>query len=71
MKELEEASSPSPSEIIAKLSPPFLVETRPNRKPNASPARPPTSGIAGTGTGSREWIAAFMAWIATKPPRPK
>ena len=70
MNELDETSSPMPSEIMEKTIPARRVETSPNRTPNASPASPPTSGMIGTGTPSLSWMTAFIAWIATKPPRP-
>ena len=52
MNELEETSSPSPSEIMEKTSPARLVETKPNRMPKASPAAPPIRGMTTTGTPS-------------------
>ena len=70
MNELDETSSPIPSEIMEKTIPALRVETSPNRTPNASPANPPTRGMIGMDTPSLLWMTAFIAWIATKPPSP-
>ena len=70
MYELDETSSPMPSEIIEKTSPARRVEMSPNSTPNTSPANPPTRGMTGMDTPSLLWMTAFIAWMATKPPSP-
>ena len=53
---------PMPSEIIANAVPLRWVETQPKKIAKSSPARPPTSGISGSGIGSLLAPMTFMAW---------
>ena len=70
MLALEATSSARPSEIIAKAVPPRRVDTEPKMMPKTRPARPPTIGIATTGTGSPARMTAFIACTAKKAPSP-
>ena len=49
ISDIAHTSSPTPSVIIAKVVAAFLVVTQPNKRANARPAIPPTSGIRLTG----------------------
>lgn len=59
-----------PSVIIAKVVPDFFVVTKPSSTAKNMPARPPTSGMSTSGTGSAPLPAQFIACTAMKEPRP-
>ena len=61
MNELEDTSSPRPSDIMEKTIPALFVDTRPNRNPKPSPANPPTRGMTIAGTPSLAFMMAFIA----------
>ncbi len=63
--------SPRPSVIIANGVPALRVVSHPNTQPNASPARPPTSGSSETGTKNDPLPSRFIAWIAKYAPNPE
>ena len=63
-------SSPTPSEISAKIVPDLLVVIAPKNKPPSSPPPAPARGTSATGSG-RPWLIARMTWMAAYPPRPK
>ena len=50
-------SSPTPSEISAKIVPALLVVTEPNTIPASSPPAAPASGTSTIGSG-RPWLIA-------------
>ena len=63
-------SSPTPSVIMAKVVPDFLVVTKPSKMAKNAPARPPTSGMSTSGIPAEPLVAMFMAWMAMKEPSP-
>ncbi len=63
-------SSARPSEIMAKTVPARRVESQPKTMPKNRPARPANSGTSGSGIGKPLRAITFIAWMATKPPRP-
>ena len=67
---IEATSSPTPSVIMAKVVPDFLVVTQPSSAAKNMPAKPPTIGINHTGMGKCPPAARFMAWMAMNEPSP-
>ncbi len=56
-------SSPTPSEISAKIVPAFFVVTEPNTMPASKPPAAPASGTSTTGNG-KPWLMSRMTWMA-------